>query len=189
MITTFFININLFNNPNKSWKLIIIYRKLFSCFFYFLFFIFLSPLNLKIKKNKKGTHFSLGHQEPFSERCLPARESLKSPIFLCYSQISILAGTNLIMLLLIFFLQPPFDSQENPSPFDFRENSSSFDFRENPFKTPKENQKNCFSFAPCVFWICFRGLFAVVPLDLNFTNPKSTIFEPGWKTQLRGLDW
>ena len=77
---------------------------------------------------------------------------------------------------------PSFCKKLHP-PFDFRENSSSFDFWENPFKTPKENQKNCFSFAPCVFWICFRGLFALVPLDLNFTNPKSTIFEPGWKTQ------
>ena len=50
-------------------------------------------------------------------------------------------------------------------------------------QNPQRKQKNCFSFAPCVFWICFRGYFAVVPLDLNFTNPKSTIFEPGWKTQ------
>ena len=57
----------------------------------------------------------------------------------------------------------------------FRSNSSSFDFRENPCKTPKENQKNCFSFALCVFWIHFRGLFAVVPLDLNFKNPKSKL--------------
>ena len=77
-----------------------------------------------------------------------------------------------------FFCNPRLIPKKIHPPFDFRENSSSFDFRENPFKTSKENQKNCFSFAPCVFWICFKGLFAVVPLDLNFTNPKSTIFEP-----------
>ena len=71
-------------------------------------------------------------------------------------------------------------------PFDFQENSSSFDFREKSIKTPKENQKKKKTFifvAPCVFWICSRVLFDFVPLDLNFTNPKSTIFEPGWKTQ------
>ena len=65
------------------------------------------------------------------------------------------------------------------------ENSSLFDFREKSIKTPKENQEqNAFIFvAPCVFWICSKVLFAFVPLDLNFTDPKSTIFEPGWKPQ------
>ena len=33
-----------------------------------------------------------------------------------------------------------------------------------------------FFVAPCVFWICPKGLFAFVPLDLNFTNPKSKNF-------------
>ena len=42
---------------------------------------------------------------------------------------------------------------------------------------PQRKPKKCF------FWICSKGFFAFVPLDLNFTNPKSTIFEPGWKTQ------
>ena len=127
-------------------------------------------------KNQKGTHFSLGIKNPFLKLSSNERIPKKSPIFLCYSQISILAGTNLIMLLLFFFCNPRLIPKKIHLPFDFRENSSSFDLRENPFKTPKENQKNCFSFAPCVFWICFRGLFAVVPLDLNFTNPKSTSY-------------
>ena len=113
------------------------------------------------------TSLTRGIKKPFSEVALQSRESLKRPYFPL--PLSILAGTNLITLTL-FFLHPP---------FDFRENSFSFDFRENPFKTPKENQKICFSFTPCVFWICFKGLFVVVTLDLNFTNPKSTIFEPG----------
>ena len=79
-------------------------------------------------------------------------------------------------------LTPRFPKKIHPL-FDFPENSSSFDFRKNPCKTPKEIQNNCFFFAFCVFWICSRGLFVVVPLDLNFTNSKSTIFESGWKTQ------
>ena len=60
-------------------------------------------------------------------------------------------------------------------PFNFGENSSSFDFRENLCKTPKNQKKIAFFFAPYVFWICSKGLFAFVPLDLNFTNPKSMI--------------
>ena len=50
-------------------------------------------------------------------------------------------------------------------------------------KTPNEKKKCLCFFALCAFWRCSTGLFAFVPLDLNFTNPKSTIFEPGWKTQ------
>ena len=49
---------------------------------------------------------------------------------------------------------------------------------------PMKTKKKCLCFfAPCAFWRCSTGLFAFVPLDLNFTNPKSTIFEPGRKTQ------
>ena len=142
--------------------------------FYFLFSFL---LNLKIKR--PPLH-SLGHQEAVA---LQTRESLKRPYFPL--PLSILAGTNLIMLLLfsLFFFKPRLIPKKIHPPFYFRENSSSFDFRENPYKTPKENQKNAFFFSPCVFWICSKGLFAFVPLDLNFTNPKSTIFEPGWKTQ------
>ena len=81
------------------------------------------------------------------------------------------------MFLFFFLCNPCLIPKKIHPPFDFRENSSSFDFRENPFKTPKENQKNCFSFAPCVFWICSRGLFAFMRMDLNFTNPNSRIFE------------
>ena len=50
-----------------------------------------------------------------------------------------------------------------------------FLFLQNP-----QRKKKCFClFALCAFWSCSRGPFAFVPLDLNFTNPKSTIFEPG----------
>ena len=126
----------------------------------FLFFFFLSLLNLKIKM---ATHFShSGIKKPFSEVALQTRESLKRPYFPL--PLSILAGTNLIMLL-SFFLQPPFDSQENSSLFDFRE------------KPEKLLLFFCFfCFAPCVFWICSRGLFAFVPLDLNFTNLNPQFF-------------
>ena len=115
--------------------------------------------------------------------------------------LSLLAGTNLIMLL-IFIFNPNLLPKKIHPPFDFRENSSSFDFREKSIKTPKENQKKiCFYFvAPCVFCICSKVLFVFVPLDLNSTNPKSTIFEPRWKPQplpsncgsvcvCGGLDW
>ena len=70
-------------------------------------------------------------------------------------------------------------------PFNFQKNSSSFDFWENPCKTPNKNKKRnfFFFFSPCIFWVYSKGLFAFVPLDLNFTNPKSTIFESSWKTQ------
>ena len=36
-------------------------------FLFFIFYFFISPKSKNKKKNKKGTHFSLGHQEPFSE--------------------------------------------------------------------------------------------------------------------------
>ena len=54
--------------------------------------------------------------------------------------LSILAGANLIMLL-IFIFNPNLLPKKIHPPFDFRENSSSFDFREKSIKTPKENQK------------------------------------------------
>ena len=149
---------------------------LFLSLFIYLFFISTVSKNLKCHP----LH-SLGHQEALFWSCSPDwRESLKRPYFPLL--LSILAGTNLIMLF-IFFCNPRLIPKKIHTPFDFRENSSSFDFRENPCKTPKQNQKPCFIFAPCVFWICSRGLFAFEPFDLNFTNPKSTIFEPGWKTQ------
>ena len=128
----------------------------------FLFFFILN------QKFKRVTHFSHSTiKKPFSEVSLQTRESLKKPYFPL--PLSILAGTNLIMLLFFIFFATPFDSQENPSLFDFGENLSSFDFRENPCKTSKENKKNCFFFPPYVLWIYFRGLFAFMPLDLNFT--------------------
>ena len=123
-------------------------------------------------KTQKGHHFSV--KKPFSEVALQTRESLKRPYFPL--PLSILAGINLIMLLLLLLLFC------NPHLISGKIHSRLISEKIHA-KPPKENQKNCFSFAPCVFWICFRGLFAVVPLDLNFTNPKSTIFEPSWKTQ------
>ena len=144
---------------------------MFSWFVYLFFFI-----STKSKKSKGHPLLSLGHQEALFWSCPPTRESLKKPYFPL--PLSILVGTNLIMLLL-FFLQPPFDSQENPSPIRFLGKFIIVWFPRKSMQNPQRKQKNCFSFAPCVFWICFRGLFAVMPLDLNFTNPKSTIFEPG----------
>ena len=138
---------------------------------FMIWFFFLPLLNLKIKK---ATTFKVA---------LQPRESLKGPIFLCHSQ------SSQVLIDIIFFCNPRLISKKIHPPFDFRENSSSFDFRENPLKTPKENQKICFSFASCDFWICFKGLFVVVPLDLNFTNPKSTIFEPDFVSCVCGLDW
>ena len=44
-------------------------------------------------------------------------------------------------------------------------------------KPPRKTNKIAIFFAPCVFRICSRGLFAFMPMDLNFTNPNSTIFE------------
>ena len=112
----------------------------------------------------------------------PILPSRKRPYFPL--PLSILAGTNLIMLLFFIFFATPFDSQENPSPIRFLGKFILVWFPRKSMQNPKENQKNCFFFyAPCAFWIYSRGLFAFVPLDLNFTNPKSTIFEPGWKTQ------
>ena len=145
---------------------------------------FLSLLNLKFKMSPTSlTRASRTDKKPFSEVALQPERIPKRPYFPL--PLSILVGTNLIMLLLLLllFCNPRLIPKKIHPPFDFRENSSSFDFRENPSKNPKENQKNWFSFAPCVFWICFKGLFAAVPLDLNFTNPKSTIFELDWKTQ------
>ena len=44
-------------------------------------------------------------------------------------------------------------------------------------KPPRKTNKIAIFFAPCVFRICSRCLFAFMPMDLNFTNPNSTIFE------------
>ena len=121
------------------------------------FFFFFSLLNLKIKSATELSHSGIK---------LQTRESLKKPYFPL--PLSILAGTNLIMLLLLF-LQPPFDSQENPSPIRFPGKFILVWFPRKSMQNLQGKPKNCFSFAPSVFWICF----AVVPLDLNFTNPKS----------------
>ena len=127
------------------------------CFF---FFLFLFLLNQKIRR---ATHFSHSvTKKAFSEVALQTRESLKWPYFPL--PLSILAGTNLIIFLFLFFCNPRLIPKKIHLPL---------------------------------------GLFAFVPLDLNFTNPKSTIFERGWKTQplpankkvgqilypVRGLDW
>ena len=119
------------------------------------YFFFLSLLNIKFKMPPFSDRAS---RSPFLKEalfwsCPPAERIPKRPYFPL--PLSILAGTNLIMLLLFFFNLRLIPKKIHP-PFDFRENSSSFDFRENPSKNPKENQKNGFSFAPCVFWIRFR---------------------------------
>ena len=70
---------------------------------------------LNLQRKKATTSLTRGIKKPCSEVALQTRESLKRPYFPL--PLSILAGTDLIMLLLLlFFLQPPFDSQENPFP-------------------------------------------------------------------------
>ena len=129
-----------------------------NCSHYFFPFFFI--LNLKLKR---VTHFSgSAMKEPFSEVAFQTIESLKRPYFPLPR--SILAGTNLIMLLLLLlFLQPRLIPKRIHPPFDIRENSSSFNFRENPCKTPKENKKKLLFFLPpCVFWNCSRGFFLLL---------------------------
>ena len=138
-------------------------------------FLFISILYLKNKQKKATT--SETSRSPFLK--LPSRREnpKKRPYFPL--PVSILAGTNLIMLL-FFFFNPRLIPNKIHSPFDFRENSSSFDFRGNPCQTPKVNQKNCLFFLLPVFFGSVLGVFfAFVPFDLNSTNPKSTISEPG----------
>ena len=80
-------------------------------------------------------------------------------------------------------LQPPFDSQVCAIPIWFpRKSIPHLLSGKVHAKPPKKTNKKMFFFSPC-FLDLSRGLFAFVPLDLNFTNPKSTIFEPRWKTQ------
>ena len=157
-----------FEAPNYShilsWKIV-----LMICFLIYI-------LNLKLKK--ATTSLTRGIKKPCSEVALQTRESLKKPYFPL--PLSILVGTNLIMLLLLLlFCNPHLIPKKIHPPFDFWENSSSFDFRENPFTLRKTKRKLLFFFTTYVFWICSRVLFAFMPLDLNFTNPKFTIFEPG----------
>ena len=68
------------------------------CFLFIFIFYFISTKS----KNQKGhTHFShSGIKKPFSEVALQTRDSLKRPYFPL--PLSIHAGTNLIMLLLLF---------------------------------------------------------------------------------------
>ena len=107
------------------------------CFFFS--FSFLSLLNLKIKRATQFSHS--GIKKPFSEVALQTRESLKRPYFPL--PLSILAGTNLIMLL-SFFLQPPFDSQENPSPIWFPGKFILVWFPRKSMLNPQGKPKNCF---------------------------------------------
>ena len=109
---------------------------MFSSFLSSFFFI----LNLKLKR---VTHFSRSAmKKPFSEVALQTTESLKRPYFPL--PLSILAGTNLIMLF-YFFCNPRLIPKKIHPPFYFRDNSSSFDFQENPCKTLKENKKKIVS--------------------------------------------
>ena len=75
--------------------------------FPFIYILNIYILNIKLKK--ATTSLTRGIKKPFSEVALQTRESLKRPYF---PPLSILVGTNPIMLLLFFFFQPHFDSQE-----------------------------------------------------------------------------
>ena len=69
------------------------------CFLYIYIYIYIYILNLKLKRTAHFSHS--GIKEPFSEVALQTRESLKRPYFPL--PLSILAGTDLIMLLLLLF--------------------------------------------------------------------------------------
>ena len=143
---------------------------MFSWFVSFYIYI----LNLKLKK--VTTSLTGGIKKPFSEVALQTRESLKRPYFPL--PLSILAGTNLITLILFFFATPVWFPRKSiphsilgkihprlisekihakPSRKTKRNyfffapcvfSPPPFDFRENPCKTPKENQKNYFFLLP-----------------------------------------
>ena len=138
------------------------------------------PFYFSTRSKKQNNHPSEASRSPFAEFPLQASIMPYFPL-----PLSILASTNLIMLL-IFLFNPRLLPKKIHPPFDFRENSSSFDFREKSMQNSQEKpkkKKRFYFVAPCVFWIYSRVLFAFVPLDLNSTNPKSTIFEPRWKPQ------
>ena len=111
---------------------------------------------------------------------LQTRESLKRPYFPL--PLSILAGTNLIMLLFSFFAAPVwFPRKSIPHSISGKIHPRLISEKIHAKPQGKQKKKIPFFFVPCVFWICSRGRFAFMPLDLNFTNPKCTIFESGWK--------
>ena len=126
-------------------------------------FFFLSLLKPKIKN---ASHFSLsrssrspflklpsiGHQEALFWSCAPAKRIPKRPYFPL--PLSILAGTNLIMLLFIF-LQPPFDSQENPSPIRFPGKFILVWFPRKSMQNPQGKPKKLLFFCS----LCFLDLF------------------------------
>ena len=115
-------------------------------FFYFFYILFL--LNLKIKW--ATPLLSPGHA--LFWRC-PPTESLKKPYFPL--PLSILAGTNLNMLLLFFFLQPPFDSIENPSPIRFPGKFILVWFPRKSMQNPQRKPKKLLFFCS----LCFLDLF------------------------------
>ena len=141
----------------------------------FLFFFILNP------KFKRVTHFSHSTiKKPFSEVSLQTRESLKKPYFPL--PLSILTCTNLIMLLIFLFNPRLLPKKFHPLPIRFPGKFILVWFPRKSLQNLQGKQKKLlFFFHPCVLWIYFRGLFAFVPLDLNFTKPKSMIFEPDWK--------
>ena len=110
-------------------------------------------------------------KKPFSEVALQTRESLERPYFPL--PLSILANTYLIMFLffattLVWFLRKSIPHLISEKIYA---------------KPPRNTKKIAFFGSPCFLdlWICFRGLFAFMTLDLNFMNPKSAIFELGWR--------
>ena len=134
------------------------------------FLLFKSLLNLKIKRGHP--HLSLGHQEALSEVALQTRESLKRLHFTL--PLSILVGTNLIMLSFFFSTPVWFPTKSTLHSISWKIHVCLISEKIHA-KPPRKTRKIVF-FASCVFWICSRGCFAFVPFDLNFTNPKSTIF-------------
>ena len=120
------------------------------------FFFFLPLLNLKIKR---ATTFEVALQPrefpfPLFWSCPPAkRVPLPKKTYLPLP-LSILAGTNLITLIL-FFLQPPFDSQENPSPIWFPGKFILVWFPRKSIQNPQRKPKNLLFFCS----LCFLDLF------------------------------
>ena len=120
---------------------------------FMIWFFFLPLLNLKIKR---ATTFEVALQPrefpfslPFSEVALQPRDFLKRTYLPL--PLSILAGTNWYY----FFLQPPFDFQENPSPIRFPGKFILVWFPRKSIKNPQRKPKNLLFF--CSLW--FLDLF------------------------------
>ena len=124
------------------------------------------PFYFSTKSKKQNGHSSEASRSPFAKFPLQASIMPYFPL-----PLSILAGTNLIMLL-IFLFNPCLLPKKIHSPFDFQENSSSFDFREKSIKTPKENKKKCFYFfCSLCFLDLFKGFICFYAIGFKFYKP------------------